>query len=50
MVRPMPSSDSVLMGHRMVRRLEKACLFRDTFFEGPFGKNLRRREAMLGGN
>jgi hypothetical protein len=50
MVRPTPSSDSVLMGRQMVRQLEKTYLFRDAFFEGPFGKNLRQREATLGGN
>ena len=33
MVKPTSSSDSVLMGHRMVRQLEKAFLFRDAFLK-----------------
>ena len=33
MVRSAPSNDSGLMGHRIVRLLEKACQFRDAFFK-----------------
>jgi len=33
MVRPTPSSDSVLMGHRIVRLLEKSCPFKGAFLK-----------------
>ena len=33
MARPAASSDSVLMGHRMERQLEKALLFRGVFLK-----------------